>query len=114
MLPKTFLIWHSKLQNNIIQYNYATINYYLECLPGYFGMNCFSQCLYPDYGESCRNTCDCTVTYCNHVLGCQENHSQIETSTSSWSKYTSSGNGYKHSSKINKGMSFKIHVWCNK
>lgn len=107
MLPITFIIWHSKLQNNIIQHNYVTIYYYSEWLPGYFGINCSSRCVYPHYGQSCHSMCDCNVTDCDRVTGCQGNHSQTETSTSLWSKYTSSGNGYKYTSKINEGIFFK-------
>lgn len=68
-------------------------------------MNCSDRCVYPNYGYYCQNTCDCTVTDCNHVLGCKGNYTQIETSTSLWSKYTSSRNDYIHSLKINEGMS---------
>lgn len=53
----------------------------LECLPGYFGTNCSTRCIYPIYGKRCQNTCDCNVTECNHVLGCQGNYSQNGTST---------------------------------
>lgn len=92
----------------------VTICYHLECLPGYFGENCLSRCFYPSYGQNCRNTCDCNVKDCNHLDGCQGNHTQTETSTSWSTKHTSSKNGYKHTSKINEGMSLKIHVWCIK
>lgn len=73
-------------------------------------MNCSYRCVYPHYGKYCRNTCHCNVKDCNHVDGCQANHSQIETFTSWSTKYTSSRNGYKHTSKMNEGMSLKIHV----
>lgn len=73
-------------------------------------MNCSYRCVYPHYGKYCRNTCHCNVKDCNHVDGCQANHSQIETFTSWSTKHTSSRNGYKHMSKMNEGMSLKIHV----
>lgn len=73
-------------------------------------MNCSYRCVYPHYGKYCRNTCHCNVNDCNHVDGCQANHSQIETFTSWSTKHTSSRNGYKHTSKMNEGMSLKIHV----
>lgn len=98
MLPITFLIWQHhtiKLCNGFL--------YYLECLPGYFGTNCLSQCKYPNYGQNCHNTCDCTVKECNHVDGCQGNHTQTETSKSWLTKHTSIGDGYKHMSQIIEG-----------
>lgn len=52
-----------------------------ECLPGYFGENCTSRCVYPNYGKTCQHTCDCNVTDCNHVHGCQGIYSQNGTST---------------------------------
>ncbi|XP_052674810.1 uncharacterized protein LOC128156631 [Crassostrea angulata] len=52
-----------------------------ECLPGYFGTNCSIRCIYPNYGKRCQYTCDCTVTDCNPVHGCQGNYSQNGTST---------------------------------
>lgn len=53
----------------------------LECLPGYFGTNCSSRCVYPNYGEGCKNTCDCNVIDCNHVHGCQVDWTQKEITT---------------------------------
>lgn len=101
-------IWHSKLQNNTIWINFVTICHYLECLPGYFGKNCLTQCIYPSYGQRCQNTCDCNIKDCNHVDGCQGNHTQTETSTSWSTKHTSSKNSYKHTSKINEGTSLSF------
>ncbi|XP_078324061.1 uncharacterized protein LOC144622553 isoform X1 [Crassostrea virginica] len=54
-------------------------NYFLDngickvCLPGYFGMNCSSQCPFPSFGVLCSDTCQCNATECNHVNGCQSN-----------------------------------------
>lgn len=42
----------------------------LECLLGYFGINCFLRCVYFNYGEGCKNMCDCNVIDCNYVYGC--------------------------------------------
>lgn len=70
-------MWHSKLPNNITQHNYVTIYYQLECLSVYFGKNCSDRCLYPHYGYYCQNVCDCTVTDCNHVLGCKGKTQQV-------------------------------------
>lgn len=53
----------------------------LACLSGYFGRNCSSQCQYPNYGQQCQNMCDCNVTECNHVTGCQRDRTKKETTT---------------------------------
>lgn len=55
----------------------------LVCLSGYYGMNCSSRCIYPFYGQHCQNTCECNVTDCNHVHGCQGDRSGKE-STTGW------------------------------
>uniref|UniRef100_K1QBJ0 Uncharacterized protein n=1 Tax=Magallana gigas TaxID=29159 RepID=K1QBJ0_MAGGI len=55
------------------------------CLPGYFGMNCQTSCVYPTFGKLCMNTCDCNISDCDHVSGCQENDTEITAvNTRSW------------------------------
>ena len=54
---------------NICTWNVATV----VCPPGYYGMNCSSQCPFPSFGVLCSDTCLCNVTECNHVNGCRSN-----------------------------------------
>nr|XP_034301433.1 uncharacterized protein LOC117681368 isoform X2 [Crassostrea gigas] len=58
-----------------------------ECLPGYFGTNCQTSCVYPYFGKYCMNTCDCTISDCDNVSGCQGNDTEIQitaVNTRSW------------------------------
>nr|XP_011435897.2 uncharacterized protein LOC105334227 [Crassostrea gigas] len=58
-----------------------------ECLPGYFGTNCKLRCFYPGFGKQCMNTCDCNISDCDPVSGCQGNDTEIQitsVNTRSW------------------------------
>nr|XP_034301435.1 uncharacterized protein LOC105335029 isoform X1 [Crassostrea gigas] len=58
-----------------------------ECLPGYFGTNCQTSCVYPYFGKYCMNTCDCNISDCDNVSGCQGNDTEIQitaVNTRSW------------------------------
>ena len=41
-----------------------------ECPSGTFGRACQFKCLYPSFGEGCRQRCDCGEGLCNHIEGC--------------------------------------------
>lgn len=43
----------------------------VKCPPGYTGMDCIYMCLYPDYGEDCFMTCECSADMCDFVSGCK-------------------------------------------
>lgn len=72
-------IWHSKLPNNIIQHNYVTIYYQLECLSVNFGTNSSDRCLYPHYGYYCQNVCDVPSQIVTMYLDAKERlkHQQV-------------------------------------
>lgn len=44
----------------------------LECLPGYFWVNCSKECVFPFYGIRCKQTCLCQKDDCNFENGCRE------------------------------------------
>ena len=44
----------------------------VACLPGYYGMNCSSQCPFPSFGVLCSDTCQCNATECHHGNGCRK------------------------------------------
>lgn len=39
-------------------------------MPGYNGINCTSFCPYPQYGQDCQGSCDCTKDLCDVSIGC--------------------------------------------
>ena len=41
------------------------------CPPGYFGSLCRAKCIYPSYGNECKEVCDCSEDVCNVTTGCQ-------------------------------------------
>lgn len=45
---------------------------YLECKPGYSGMNCSIPCRYPLYGVECQKSCNCVKDLCDVSVGCQQ------------------------------------------
>ena len=42
-----------------------------ECSPGYSGPNCTIKCVYPSYGETCQEICDCEEKICDILTGCK-------------------------------------------
>ncbi|XP_056001708.1 multiple epidermal growth factor-like domains protein 10 [Ostrea edulis] len=42
----------------------------LECVSGFYGYNCTSECPYPRYGWHCEFWCTCPISECNHQYGC--------------------------------------------
>lgn len=42
-----------------------------ECETGYFGNKCEMPCRFPNFGKFCQFKCNCTLTECNHISGCQ-------------------------------------------
>lgn len=45
----------------------------VDCLPGYYGLNCRESCRYPNYGVKCQEGCNCSKIACNHIIGCLDN-----------------------------------------
>lgn len=43
---------------------------FVDCLPGYFKINCSDTCRYPNYGLGCQKECICSEKACHHVFGC--------------------------------------------
>eukprot|EP00105_Crassostrea_gigas_P045993 XP_019930141.1 PREDICTED: uncharacterized protein LOC105346374 [Crassostrea gigas] len=43
----------------------------IECPYGSFGINCKSSCSTGYYGRLCRSICECNVSECHHVTGCE-------------------------------------------
>lgn len=50
--------------------NYYIVNFTLECSNGYFGNECSTKCIYPNYGEDCQYYCQCGKTKCHFSDGC--------------------------------------------
>ncbi|XP_056000573.1 uncharacterized protein LOC125653700 [Ostrea edulis] len=51
--------------------NYFRVNNICqECVPGFYGYNCTSECPYPRYGWRCGFWCTCPISECNHQYGC--------------------------------------------
>lgn len=46
------------------------MSFYLECMPGYSGLNCSYPCPYPSYGVHCQKICDCSKYECDMSVGC--------------------------------------------
>ncbi|XP_062571861.1 uncharacterized protein LOC134233826, partial [Saccostrea cucullata] len=62
-----FLRLNHKTCFNLIHIYY----YYLDCLPGYSGVNCSQSCPYPFYGDLCQGICDCDNETCDVSTGCK-------------------------------------------
>lgn len=45
---------------------------FLDCMPGYSGINCTSVCPYPQYGIDCQRKCNCSEDTCDVSTGCQQ------------------------------------------
>lgn len=45
---------------------------FVECPPGYTGMECAYRCHYPYYGEDCFVNCTCPKDMCDFVSGCKD------------------------------------------
>lgn len=46
------------------------MSFYLECMPGFSGLNCSYPCPYPSYGVHCQKICDCSKYECDMSVGC--------------------------------------------
>ena len=44
--------------------------YSSECPEGYFGNECAVKCKPPYYGYQCTKTCDCLISSCHFIHGC--------------------------------------------
>lgn len=44
--------------------------WFIECLPGYTGLNCSDKCPYPSYGKNCQGFCNCSEIQCDILRGC--------------------------------------------
>lgn len=54
------------------EYNFSLdISFFLECLPGYIGLNCTIKCPYPTYGSRCKRFCECSNYTCDVSTGCR-------------------------------------------
>ena len=49
----------------------------LECAEGYYDLNCYTPCRYPNYGKNCQHFCNCSISKCNHIKGCQGIYQQV-------------------------------------
>lgn len=41
-----------------------------QCMAGYIGRNCTSECPFPFYGIECQQKCNCNHSLCNISTGC--------------------------------------------
>ncbi|XP_061169534.1 platelet endothelial aggregation receptor 1-like [Saccostrea echinata] len=48
----------------------SLFNCNVECNPGHFGINCMEKCPFPNYGEQCAQSCNCSLEDCNYATGC--------------------------------------------
>lgn len=46
------------------------LNVNVECIPGYRGLDCSSECPYPSYGRKCDGICNCSKIHCDVSTGC--------------------------------------------
>eukprot|EP00105_Crassostrea_gigas_P000967 XP_011412953.1 PREDICTED: uncharacterized protein LOC105317866 [Crassostrea gigas] len=54
--------------------NYHMVNGSCQVCPvGYFGSECTVPCYYPTFGMFCEQECECNLTDCNHMYGCESN-----------------------------------------
>lgn len=44
---------------------------YIECMPGYSGLDCTTRCPYPTYGNRCQGYCNCSNYTCDVSTGCR-------------------------------------------
>uniref|UniRef100_K1PTA2 Helix-loop-helix protein 1 n=2 Tax=Magallana TaxID=2171616 RepID=K1PTA2_MAGGI len=51
------------------------------CPVGYFGSECTVPCYYPTFGMFCEQECECNLTDCNHMYGCESNASTAPITT---------------------------------
>lgn len=51
-------------------YNFLNLLGFIECLPGYTELDCFSKCPYPTYGKNCQGLCNCSEILCDISRGC--------------------------------------------
>lgn len=50
---------------------YFILHGFIECMPGYTGLNCSSKCPYPTYGRHCQGLCNCREILCEVSFGCR-------------------------------------------
>lgn len=70
-------IWSKKFSSvnkkrihlEILIFNFLPYNF-IECMPGYIGLDCSSLCPYPYYGVDCQRTCNCSRNLCDVYTGC--------------------------------------------
>lgn len=43
--------------------------FFVECLSGFFGINCSTKCSPPSYGKRCSEKCE-NCSSCHHIHGC--------------------------------------------
>ncbi|XP_056013745.1 multiple epidermal growth factor-like domains protein 6 [Ostrea edulis] len=69
-----------------------------ECNVGFQGECCQLPCRYPNYGDRCQSWCNCEITNCSSVTGCDDGSPTVsvgfpntpKTSLSAFSIYTTS------------------------
>lgn len=61
-----YLLWTFYKQAAILLYFYC----FAECMAGYIGRNCTSECPFPFYGIECQQKCNCNHSLCNISTGC--------------------------------------------
>ncbi|XP_052681385.1 uncharacterized protein LOC128162259 [Crassostrea angulata] len=44
----------------------------IACEIGLYGKDCGTKCRYPTFGQDCQSLCNCTVTNCDYVKGCEQ------------------------------------------
>lgn len=60
----------NKMMHSVLSY-YHTVKYFpLECSKGYFGSDCSTKCIFPNYGEDCQYYCKCIQHKCHFSYGC--------------------------------------------
>lgn len=57
------------MQVMIFVYNYYVL-IFIECLVGYFGLNCLYKCFLFYYGYLCSQECEIGCELCYYMFGC--------------------------------------------
>lgn len=49
----------------------STLNKCVDCVPGYYGLQCSKSCVAPFYGVGCQKLCSrCPISLCDVSYGC--------------------------------------------